>query len=1141
VISGPEASTIGWMRVSDFLGEQISNGSRSRGLSYFRAGAVRSLSVEDGVIQATVRGSEPYTVWIETGSPALRASCTCRFFDDRLDICKHIFAAILSAEAQSIPLVPPGVPPVDATIEPLFDDEADRFYEQPSASSRRDAATPKPAPPPPWKQLLTTLAAEGERPPDMAESKVTPGQVVFVIDVLQSVSRNHLVLELMTRERKRNGDWSKPKTSRLSGADLQNVADPDERALFERLLGPRPATSWYNWTYSPEVTGLQLPGVLALDIVPRLCATGRCLLRPLESDSVPAPAYAGMPSAPTRYSPERLSIAGGSRKPPPPQLAHGKTAPQAMLTPIAWDDGRPWGFTMAIRRAEADSYRIDGWLARGDERMELTEPALILADGLLFTRTHAARVDVGNAFAWLVALHRSGSIVLPAEGRSDLIDALLATSPRLGEAPDDLRIEIVEVEPRPRLVLRPVRGRPDRLQAEVSFEYDGTIVPADAAQRAIRSGESRASKRAFDAERRALELLYQRGCRKEWSDEAGKPVLQLAGALLPGLVRQLLDAGWRVEAAGRVYRQPDSSALALRSGIDWFELHGHVDYEGHRAPLPALLAALHRGETFVTLDDGSVGLLPEEWLKRQGMLAGLGEASGDHVRFKPSQVALLDALIAVQPEISWDEAFARARGRLAAYDGIGAADPAPSFTGTLRGYQREGLGWLLFLQHAGFGGCLADDMGLGKTVMVLALLDARRQGQTDRLRPSLIVAPRSLVFNWRQEAARFTPALRVLEYTGGGRAAMRSEFAAHDIVLTTYGTLRRDAAALSGEAFDYVVLDEAQAIKNASSQSAKTVRVLNARHRLVLSGTPIENHLGELWSLFEFLNPGLLGSASAFRRAGTGERLDDETVALLSRGLRPFILRRTKEQVASDLPPRTEQTLYCELERRQRVLYDELRAHYRQALLERTNGKEFGRAKLQVLEALLRLRQAACHPGLIDRRRVSEPSAKLDVLVPRILESVEEGHKTLVFSQFTSFLALLRARLDEAGTTYEYLDGQTEDRQARVERFQTDAACRLFLVSLKAGGLGLNLTAAEYVFLLDPWWNPAVEAQAIDRAHRIGQSRHVFAYRLIARDTVEERVLELQARKRHLADAILTVDNSLIRDLKREDLELLLS
>jgi SNF2 family DNA or RNA helicase len=317
---------------------------------------------------------------------------------------------------------------------------------------------------------------------------------------------------------------------------------------------------------------------------------------------------------------------------------------------------------------------------------------------------------------------------------------------------------------------------------------------------------------------------------------------------------------------------------------------------------------------------------------------------------------------------------------------------------------------------------------------------------------------------------------------------------------------------------------------------------LRGERRLAMSGTPVENHLGELWSLFEFLNPGLLGSASVFKLAGGALRNpDEETRKLLAHALRPFILRRTKQQVARELPAKTEQTIYCELEPEQRKLYNELREHYRDALLARIEIQGLAKSKIMVLEALLRLRQAACHPGLIDVKRSGDSSAKLDTLLEQVSEVVDEGHKALVFSQFTSLLKIVRGRLDERGIVYEYLDGQTRDRQARVERFQTDMDCQLFLISLKAGGLGLNLTAAEYVFLLDPWWNPAVEAQAVDRAHRIGQTKQVFAYRLIARDTVEEKVLQLQESKRGLAAAIINADQSLIRDLKREDLELLLS
>jgi len=294
--------------------------------------------------------------------------------------------------------------------------------------------------------------------------------------------------------------------------------------------------------------------------------------------------------------------------------------------------------------------------------------------------------------------------------------------------------------------------------------------------------------------------------------------------------------------------------------------------------------------------------------------------------------------------------------------------------------------------------------------------------------------------------------------------------------------------------------------------------------------------------LFEFLNPGMLGAASVFKLAGGAARNPgEETRRVLAHALRPFILRRTKDQVARELPAKTEQTIFCELEAPQRKLYNELRAHYRNTLLRTVEKQGLGKAQMQVLEALLRLRQAACHPGLLDAKRLNDPSAKLELLMDHLSEVVDEGHKALVFSQFTSLLAIVRRRLDAAGIVYEYLDGATRDRQARVERFQNDSACRLFLISLKAGGLGLNLTAAEYVFLLDPWWNPAVEAQAVDRAHRIGQTRQVFAYRLIARDTVEEKVLELQNTKRDLAAAIISEDNSPLRNLRREDLELLLS
>jgi superfamily II DNA or RNA helicase len=1067
------------------------------------------MECHDGLVEATVRGTELYHVGIEANGVDLAASCTCPHFLDYFQICKHIWAVVLSAEAQGVALVAPGLDFSRATLVPHEDAEdavlAERAVAPRAASGYGgrfiQVSPPRSAPPPAWKAVLDSLRA----PAPATHHRFLTGQLLYVLDAAASTDRGSLVVELMTRDRKINGDWGKPKAATLMPDDIAGHPDPAEREILERLAGARAFSAWSTYdAYGTALTRLYVRGALARDVLPQMCATGRCLLRST--------------SAPTGRN-------------------------MAPLQSLEWDAGPPWVLRVVINeRTDADGYEIDGWLARGDERMEVTAPVIVVPDGVLVTATHAARLDAGHAFAWMAALRRHGRVRLPRAAREPLIDALLAASPQLGHVPDDLRIECVSIRPRPRLRLHPMPYGAERLGLELGFDYEDQFVPGDVSGSLIRTADGRrAIVRDLTAERAALDRLFQLGCRQDWSDHVGRRALQIPTPHVPRLVRQLIDEDWRVETEGRQYRRPGEVALDVRSGIDWFELRGHVDFGGERATLPALLAALDRGDGVVVLGDGSLGLLPDEWLRRHAPLARTGVAAGDHMRFARSQAALVDALLAAQPAASWDEAFGRTRDEIRRFDRIEPSDPPPSFHGTLRGYQREGLGWLRFLQRFGVGGCLADDMGLGKTVMVLALLADRRaaEGDADR-RPSLVVAPRSVVFNWRQEAARFTPHLRVLEYVGSGRSAMRETFQAHDVVLTTYGTLRRDAAVLSTTPFDYVVLDEAQAIKNAASVSAKTTRLLQARHRLALSGTPIENHLGELWSLFEFLNPGLLGRASAFGRLGSIQKPDADTLALMSRALRPFILRRTKEQVAADLPPKTEQTLYCELERPQRVLYDELLVHYRRTLLGMSDTA-LGKATFQILEALLRLRQAACHPALIDPRRSEDGSAKLDVLLPRLAEAAEEGHKTLVFSQFTSLLAIVRARLDEQGTPYEYLDGRIRDRQARVERFQNDPDCRLFLISLKAGGLGLNLTAADYVFLLDPWWNPAVESQAIDRAHRIGQSRHVFGYRLIARDTVEERVLELQQHKRRLADAILTADKSLIRELRREDLELLLS
>ena len=442
-----------------------------------------------------------------------------------------------------------------------------------------------------------------------------------------------------------------------------------------------------------------------------------------------------------------------------------------------------------------------------------------------------------------------------------------------------------------------------------------------------------------------------------------------------------------------------------------------------------------------------------------------------------------------------------------------------------------------FLAEFGFGGCLADDMGLGKTVQVLALLAGQKRRSAPR-KPTLLVVPKSVIFNWKAETARFAPGITILDYTGTARPKAELRSRTEDVWLTTYATMRQDIAVLKEIAFSYVILDESQAIKNAASDTAKAVRLLRADHRLALSGTPIENHIGELKSLFDFLNPGLFGSAREMPLAlGSGNS------PLVARMVRPFLLRRTKARVAPELPERIEQVIKVKLSPEERSVYNRVLLAARAEVLDAVESKGLARSKLHVLTALLRLRQAACHSRLVDPKSLDSGS-KIHELIDRLLQLKEEGNRALVFSQFTEFLGMVRKALPPE-LPHLYLDGKTRDREALVGKFQEASGPPVFLISLKAGGVGLNLTAAGYVFLLDPWWNPAVEAQAIDRAHRIGQKSSVIAYRLVAEDTIEEKILLLQEKKRNVFKSIVAEDGagdeSLLRSLTREDLEAILS
>jgi superfamily II DNA or RNA helicase len=1091
------------------LEEFVPSGSLKKGRDYFQSRSVVIQQVSANRVEAIVRAGGQYSVVIETHDEeeTVVASCTCKFYDD-IKICKHIWATLLEAESKGhLKHVAKMTEPfIETELEyaGISEDDDDEFGEPDDEDdSNRYHYRPNPKPPkaPPverWKEQLKNLRMSvpaAQAAPEME----APRRVIYMADAARSVEAGALFVEVGVCRRKKDGEWGKPSKNQFIRSISQ--LDAEDQKLLALLSGSRDTYSYPygNFDEARPVHRL-LPAAQDLQ-VSMLCQTGRFFLKPANPAEPPLP--------------------------------------------MRWDDGPPCLFKIEVRALGGHEYVVKGLLLSDNQRIALTD-AVLLVPGLAFFRDRVIRFEDRRAFRWVQMLRNAGELTVPANQITDFMKEIgqFSSLPPL-ELPEELRIETRALCKPAELTIRPLQNSwstPQILGATVTFNYDGVKVAQTHGPAMVHDPRlNRYFNRDRDSETAVLNRLPELGFRPTGSWQQHR--WEIAPSRLPAAVRALVAEGWMVDAEGKIYRRAGSFQMNVASGVDWFELHGKADFEGVPIEMPQLLKAIARGEHTVRLGDGTYGLLPEEWVNRYRMVAALGKSSEGQLRFDRHQAGLLDALLAEQPEVTFDEGFTRVRQEIGAFRGVRAAQTSEGFHGQLRQYQCEGLGWLQFLRRFRFGGCLADDMGLGKTVQVLALLEA-----VERSRPSLIVAPRSLIFNWKQEAARFTPKLRILDHTGVERMSSWDRIESHDVILTTYGTLRRDAPKLKDIHFDTVVLDEAQVIKNATTESAKAARLLKANHRLALTGTPVENRLGDLWSLFEFLNPGLLGSASVFRThlsvKGAGkpsEDPDSDSLRIISKALRPFLLRRTKEQVARELPAKMEQTIFCELEPEQRKLYDELRSHYRNALLGRIDDVGMDKSRMQILEALLRLRQAAIHPGLIDKTRASDSSAKLDALLPQISELIEEGHKALVFSQFTSFLDILRQRLEKDGITYEYLDGRTRDRQARVERFQHDDSCRLFLISLKAGGLGLNLTAAEYVFLLDPWWNPAIEAQAIDRTHRIGQTRNVFAYRLIARDTVEEKILELQRTKRELADAIVTADNSVLASLCRENLDLLLS
>ncbi|RVU01323.1 DEAD/DEAH box helicase [Mucilaginibacter limnophilus] len=708
-----------------------------------------------------------------------------------------------------------------------------------------------------------------------------------------------------------------------------------------------------------------------------------------------------------------------------------------------------------------------------------------------------------------------------------------------------------------RPVLKPIYVEGGTSQLQLYFKYAGYVFPygdgRHVSVRIERNGEDyifHRIKRSTTWEKNKMALLEQLGLKTASSLFQN---LEVAGHRDEDADHSFTVFEWlnqhhdELIAEGFEIEQPEGQKryvfgnskidIEVQENNDWFDINAVVYFGPYRIPFIELKNHILNHKKEFVLPSGEIAVIPETWFSQYGNLLHFTEG-GNELKLRRHHIGLVNELA------EGDMAAVTMTRKLQKLNDFETPDEVPMpeyFAGMLRPYQKAGYNWFHFLKSYHFGGCLADDMGLGKTIQTLALLQKHKEDTEAEggKATSLLIMPTSLIYNWLNEAKKFAPTLRLMVHTGTFRYKSPEVFKNYDVIVTTYGISRIDIELFKSYFFDYVILDESQNIKNPSSKSYQAVKQLKSRFKLILSGTPVENSVNDLWTQMSFINPGLLGSQQFFLNefvTPIEKKKDEEKARRLQALIKPFVMRRTKEQVATELPPKTENLFYCQMSEEQGEVYEKVKSEYRNELLKSIEDGSYAKKQIQVLQGLVKLRQIANHPLMIDEEYEGD-SGKFENVVHTLSNVLDGGHKVLVFSQFVKQLGIYREHFEKEGIPYVYLDGATQNRGDVVKRFQEDEKTRVFLISIKAGGVGLNLTQADYVFILDPWWNPAVEQQAIDRTHRIGQTKNVFIYKFITKDTVEEKILALQQRKLSVARSLITTEESFIKSLSAEDIK----
>lgn len=1139
----PIADAVG--RMSDRAIQRVVGGNAFlRGRLYARRKAVQNLDTVDRKVtgEIAVRSAElPYSTTVEVDDEGkLLSTCTCPGFRGPTAHCKHVAAILVALRDRERP---PRLK--DENGESLDGAPAPAQQNRPQARESRDGRDGRD----------TRDGREVRDPRDGRDAR----------EAREPVRRERpeplFVPQTVSVGGKRRRSRNKRGTGAIS--ELRDSLSPESRGVIDAWLPPEamPRAAEFEFRVVVRPTSLTVSVVLAGTRTPAGIENA------LSSFNMVAPSERALLRVLARYvtrgQPATAEIRGEDAA-EALALMRGK---RVLLEPASMDLrflDEPLKPRIELERLNPTQLRMRVFFLQ-----ESNGRRFHLSSGAWFEGVPCYHVDTSDGIArpiadsispaWLSRLHRAPALTYPS---AELPGLLMEFIPRIAhmlgaDLPDLSQVADI-VDERAGIQLR-IDGDIVGARASLSVVYDGEefdIPPVGFASPLAflpplgKSGRPRVVRRDIGTEMAAVQQLLSRGFEVS---ESGDDLIVMGDDAIQfwtvGIAE--LPTDWERYIPDdlvdvKVRRETISPQMRVASGVDWLELSMIFGAGGAVVAADELRACLEHGRRIVKLSDGTYA--PVDSNQVDDILARMAEieaGSGSLARVPLSQTGRVQDLLRVVGERA--EVASPVKALLGKLDDVGTIPTIAKpkmLKATLRPYQRDGFHWLAFIHGLASGGILADDMGLGKTLQTIALMLWTRQQHDRKL--NLVIAPTSVVPNWAREIEKFAPSLKAVIWQGGSRSDRRAELDDADVMVTSYALIRRDEELLAELDFRYVILDEAQHIKNPLSHTARACKRLKSERRLALTGTPIENRLSEIWSIFDFVSPGLLGSLKAFEEkiARPVDRGDAEAVAKLRAVVRPFILRRVKSDVLQDLPPKIEQEIVVPLADAQSTLYKQILEEIRKSLLSDVETQGVSKSQIQILAALTRLRQVACDPRLMKLEGAEfgdDESGKLGALREILSEAVAGGHRVIVFSQFVEMLKLIKTALDQDGVKYEYLDGSTVDRQARVDRFNDDPSYSAFLISLKAGGTGLNLTGADTVVHFDPWWNPAVEDQATDRAHRIGQTKVVTVYRLIAKGTVEEKILQLSEKKRELMSNVLASDGGAMKGLTRQDVQDLFS